>query len=457
MCAATTSGFVQGQGVRLSAGQRQEQRQSQRLALTPRMRQSLAMLQMPAFELDQFIEQQAVENPVIDLDALSEPDLDWEAELGYASFDDENDKFATAAAHETLRDDLLFQLMALDLEKPVRTIVEYLVDSLDERGYLPEEMVPESVSDPRLRILFARALSVLRSLEPAGVGAHNLAECLKLQLARVAHAPEVCYLAVDECLDQVANGSVRIIASRLGISVAEAQRCCDIISSLEPIPVRGLSTSPDATYVKPEAVVRATETGRLSVERVSAWTDKIRIAEPYAGSLASYDKATAEFVAQGVRQAQQLIEDVRLRESTVMSVIRIVVRRQSEALFDGRAALVPMTMEEVADELGVNVSTVSRAVQDKWLLAPYGMMQLRSFFTKASFTQEGRGDGHAISNEAVKARIAEIVSAEDAAHPLSDQAMCDQLVAEGIDISRRTVAKYREAMGIPGASKRRRR
>lgn len=450
-----TGGMVQRQGARLSTSQRQERRQQQRLALTPRMRQSLALLQMPAQLLDEYLQQQAVENPVIDLDGLSEPDLDWEAGLGYAALD-ETDKFATAYAPETLRDSLLLQAGALNLEKPVRQVIEYLINSLDERGYLPEDMVPSGIANPDLRVVFARGLSVLKSLEPAGIGAHNLQECLKLQLARIS-APEVCYLLVEECLEQLAAGSVRLIAARLGVALPEAVRCCEIVSSLQPIPARGSNTSSDARYVKPEAVVRATEAGGLTVERVTAWTDKIRIAEPYAGDLAGYDDAAAAYVAKHVKLARQLIDDVRLREDTVSRVISVIVERQSEALFDGRAALVPMTMEEVAEQLGVNVSTVSRAVQDKWLLAPYGMMAMRSFFTKATFVQEGAGDGRAISNEAVKARMSELISAEDAAHPLSDQAMCDTLVNEGIDISRRTVAKYREAMGIPGASKRKRR
>lgn len=456
MCAAA-SGLSQVQGARLSAGQRQEQRQSQKLALTPRMRQSLAMLQMPAFELDQFIEQQAVENPVIDLDGLLVDDLDWEAEFGYAPLDEDTDKFATAARPETLRDSLLFQVGALDLDESVRKVVEFLIDSLDDRGYLPEDMLYESIVDSRLRVTFGRALCVLRSLEPAGIGAYSLKESLKLQLARTRHAPEVCYRIVDECLEQVAAGSVRIIAAKYGIPISEAIRCCDIISALNPIPTRGTNSSTDTRYVKPEAVIRATETGGLSAERVTSWTDKIRISESYAGSLDGYDRATREYISGHVHAAEQLIADVRQRESTVMSVIRIIMQRQSEALFDGLAALVPMTMEEVSEELSVNISTVSRAVQDKWILAPNGMMPLRSFFTKASFVQEGRGAGHALSNEAVKARLAELVSGEDSAHPLSDQALCDMLVAEGIDISRRTVNKYRELLGIPSASKRRRR
>ena len=457
MCAQPAAGMGQTQSARLSAAQRQEQRQKQRLALTPRMRQSLSLLQMPAFELDQFIEQQAVENPVIDLDGLMTDDLDWESELGYAPLDDESDKFATAATPETLQDSLLFQVGALDLEAPVRKVVEFLIGSLDDRGFLPEDMVPEAIADTTLRIVFGRALAVLKSLEPAGIGAHNLKECLKLQLARTKSAPEVCYRIVDESLEQVAAGSIRIIATAYGISVSEAARCCSIISELSPIPARGTNTSSDAGYVKPEAVIRATEAGGISVERVTRWTDKIRIAEEYTGQLDGYDRAAREYIATNIQAAEQLLADIQQREGTVMAVIRAVMRRQSEALFDGRAALVPMTMEEVAEELSVNVSTVSRAVQDKWILAPYGMMPLRMFFTKASFVQDGRGEGHALSSDAVKARLAELVSAEDTAHPLSDQAMCDTLVAEGIDISRRTVAKYREAMGIPGASKRRRR
>lgn len=457
MCASPTPGLVARQTARLGARQQQDQRLSQRLSLTPRMRQSLSMLQMPAFELDSFLERQAVENPVIDLGALDTPDFDWEAELGYPATPDDTDKFATAMSPITLREDLLAQVGAMDLDGRVRAVVEYLVDSLDERGYLPEDMVPSSIADQDLRVTFARGLAVLKSLEPAGVGAHNLAECLKLQLARTMVAPEVCYLIVDECLEQVAAGSVRAIASRMGISVQDAVSCCEIISSLEPIPSRGLNTATDAGFVKPEAVVRATETGGLEVERVTRWTDKVRIQVEYEDVRVRPGDPVSEFVTEHMRAARQLIDDVRLREDTISRVISVIVERQREALFDGRAALVPMTMEEVADGLGLSTSTVSRAVQDKWILAPYGMMPLRAFFTKASYVQEGRGAGNAITSEAVKARIAELVGEEDATKPLSDQVMCDRLVSEGIDISRRTVAKYREAMGIPGASKRKRR
>lgn len=447
------SAAAAGPALRLDGGQRQVQRQSQRLALTPRMRQSLAMLQMPAQELDALLAREALENPAIDLDALECGCSDWDGPQAWdAPAGDGTDRFARAVRPVTLRDELRWQLMGVTAPPAVRQVAEYLVDSLDGRGYLPADMVPGAIADARLRAVFDEGLALLQSLEPAGVGAHSLEECLLLQLGRVDAAPEACRRVVLECLPEAAAGSVRIIAGRLGVPVAEVRRCLEVLASLDPIPSRGRASADGDGYVRPEAVVRTGVDGRLEVERVTRWTERLRVADGFRVALPG---EAGDYVRECVDRARRLMDDVRLRDDTVSAVVAAVVERQPEALYEGRAALVPMTIEGLAADLGLSPSTVSRAVHGKWLLCPCGMMSLRAFFTKSGYAQRVPGGSQAVSGEAVKARLRELVAGEDCTRPLSDRRLSERLAEEGVEVSRRTVAKYRDALGLPGAARRR--
>lgn len=447
-------------------GPRQEQRQTNRLVLTPQMRESLQLLQMPAAELYQFIQDRAIENPAIDLEGVTEArdvaqdDAEVAEDQPFAGSYDEDDyyvngvgswassgefdKFARAAAPMDYRDDLLRQVGCTDVDKTEALLCRVLIESLDERGFLPEEPLP-----PRLRKrvppeLLSRSVALLQSLEPAGVGATNLEQCLILQLDRMGSAPQACYEIVRKHLDLLAANRMVKLARELGVTRGVAQHCASIVRSLSPAPLNG-TVRDSPVYIRPEAKVVATDTGELVVVPINRWSELLSIDDAFRLLGSNEGSSTADYISRCLADARRLLQEVTLRDTVLLGVIRVVANRQAEAMFDGLDSLVPLSMREVAQTLGVSESTVSRAVQDKWVLTPCGMVALRSFFSSVNY---GGDEAGGVSARSVKALIRELVESEDSSRPLSDQKISEEIVSRGINISRRTVAKYRTEMGI---------
>ena len=421
------------------------QAQVQKLALTPTMRQSLLVLQMSSMDLETYLSEQVMENPLIDLDAFQE-----RSETTWRVRDEGDDPFGRATEPFTFQDHLKEQIPFFDLEKNVETLCRYMIECLDARGYLPKPIVERCLEDPRIEPIARKAIGTLRAMDPVGVGACGLEECLVLQLKAMGHDYDLTYEIVNGHLDELARNQLGSIARACNVRRGDVDASVRVIRRLSPIPSRGFNVLNDAVRVKPEATLIPDERGGVEVVLASSWSEAIRIDERLASRLD--EGATQGTCGKWLEGAKSLKNVLHQRETTVASVIRAVAAHQVEAVSEGVDAVVPLTMDVIARELGVSESTVSRAVRDKWVLMPCGMVELKSLFSSVAYEQRSNMSSGHISAESVQARMRELIDCEDPGKPLSDQKLTDILVSEGVNLSRRVVAKYRSAMGIPVAS-----
>jgi RNA polymerase sigma-54 factor len=314
----------------------------------------------------------------------------------------------------------------------------------------------------------ARALSAVQvMLEPAGIGARDVRECLLLQIDEILRellAPETSQISsmassaeewldarrlIDAHLDDLSQNRLPKVADRSGLALERVKRAIERMRSLRLAPGRELSPAAPAVIV-PDAVIEFDEENdRYIAYMADSRLPALRLNREYAlmAKDRSVDKSTREFLRNNIASATWLIDAVEQRRRTLLRVIDVILRAQRDYFDYGPQSLRPLPMTQVADELGLHVATVSRAVADKFVMTPRGVVPLRGFFTGGTQT----GEGEDISWDAVKAALREVIDAEDKSKPLSDEALAEEIGRRGIDIARRTVAKYREQMGIPPA------
>ena len=440
----------------------QEQRLSQAVM------QALNVLQMPLPELYQYISSCEMENPLLDVStpemmALELPreqeqeDVIWEeSDPIFSAYHNAEQKRETSAEFpdygENFYSVLHHQISEEDkLPSSLLPLCHFLVDCLNERGYLeePVELLAESYGTSVENM--TQALYALQEMSPAGVGARSLQECLILQLLQSPDFNGYTVKLIKEGLELLAANDLRSIAKLLSLPRTEASKCCDAIRRLNPIPSRGYDTGERVSYVIPEAEIQR-EGDHMVVHYNDAAIPRISINQEYREMLeASANPQLVQYLKQNLASANQLIREVSGRKRTVLRVLDSLIRRQS-AFFDrGFEALVPLMPSEIAEELGVNRTTVSRAIQGKYILTPMGLLEIKRLFSARS---SAAGEESAAS---VRERIKVLIAAEDSLAPLSDEKLCQALQALGVSISRRTVAKYREGMGIPPAAQRKKR
>ena len=443
------------------------QSQRQRQILNQRMAQSLTVLQMPLTELYRYLSEQAVQNPLLDVDMpeilsvelprSAEPeDVIWRSDD--ADFIPEHARRKTdgeTRAEPVDRGERFTELLRRQLfeerriPKDLLPLCLFLVDSLNRRGYLddPIELLAE-VAEARVEDM-TQALYILQEMSPAGVGARSLQECLILQLVQTQDFSAETVKLIKDGLDLLAANDIRAVARLLNVGKDEALRCCAAIRRLNPIPSRGYDTLDDAAFVIPEAEV-SRENGRWTVRYHDSALPRVSVNREYREMLErTDDPQLSDYLREHLTAAKHVTRELEARKRTVLRVLECLVERQSAFFTQGFAALSPLTISEMADELGLHPSTVSRAVQGKYLMTPAGPVELRRLFS-AHASPDG-----AVSTAGAKERLNALIAAEDRAHPLSDEKLCQAMQALGIPLSRRTVAKYREAMGIPAAAKRR--
>ncbi|MGE5587708.1 MAG: RNA polymerase factor sigma-54 [Clostridia bacterium] len=491
-------------------------KQVQKLVITPELRQAITVLQLPWMELQEYIETEMLENPVLELadaagpdpgssddgdveaadarraDALSRdegtgpagepsggspegaggaegdgPDIDWQSyfddasDLGYVAAREKRDEtdfsYESYVGHqESFQEYLMFQLRLSPLDDEDMRIGGFIIGGIDDDGYFRMEVseiaVMAGVSADRVE----RVLRVIQGFEPAGVGARNLRECLLIQLDTLDVPDDERDLAstlIREHLDDVAAGRLARIAQRLQRPVAAVQRACDIIKTLDPKPGREFSGARSAGYIVPDVTVeKVGDDYVVVVNDVSA--PRLTINPAYREMLKSpqQEASAVEFVKSKLGSAMWLIRSIEQRRRTLYRVTECIVRFQRDFFDKGIKYLRPLTLKEVADEVGVHESTVSRATAGKYVQTPRGVYEMRFFF--ASGVPTAAGDS--ASSESIKRMIRDIIGAEDPKDPLSDQAIADMLREQGILISRRTVAKYREEDMIPASKQRKR-
>lgn len=442
-----------------------ELQQTQSQTLNQRQLYGVELLRLGALELDAYVRELAQENPVIEPEEPAAPQtqtpeellsrLHWLEDNDSQNWfyqhlgDDELDPLARVGVggglEETLVSFLSRQLDRLRLEEGKRRLAEYLIRCLDDDGYLRTPLKELSQQGNISLEGLEEALTLVRTLEPAGVGAADLSQCLELQLERVGETGPALAI-VRDCIDLLARRRFRAIATRLEISLNQVEQARRTIRELEPRPGAVFQRSEQVHYIQPDLVVEERE-GRLAVRSARGERPPFRISRYYRELLeGSEDREVREYLTEKLKQAEGVLWAVRERESTLLRCAQVILERQEAFFCTGPEALVPLRMAEVAQALGVHESTVSRAVREKYLQCARGLYPLSYFFSRHVGTGEGA------SAEAARTLLMRLIDGEDKKAPLSDQQLSRLLAREGCALSRRTVAKYRSELDIPNAS-----
>jgi len=465
-------------------------RQRQQLVMTPKLQQALKLLQMPAIELQQMLKQEIMENPLLDdeedlveaqeeeqerqetetkepetksEEEAEEPEekIDWEEylqsgwEIAAGLGEEISEEFVerVPVAKRSFTEALISQLrIATDDERTIE-IGDYLVGSLDASGYLTCGL-EEVANTFRTTLQEAeRILRIIQTFDPPGVGARNLQECLLIQLAAKGLDDSLATRIIREHFDDFKQKKYPELAKKLRVSIQEIQQQSKVISTLDPKPGFEISAG-DPQYVIPDLVVEKVD-DKYVVYLNDKNIPRLRINHVYQEELLKDskdgDRETREFIQSRLKSARWLIQTIEQRRRTMVKVMECIVDKQREFFEKGTAFLRPLTLQQVASEINMHESTVSRVTTSKYVQTPRGVFELKFFFSSSLGTQ----DGGEISAKSAKDTIRKIIEREEARNPLSDQKIADMLKKDGLNIARRTVAKYREQLGLLPARMRR--
>jgi RNA polymerase sigma-54 factor len=441
------------------------QEQRLKMVMTPELRQSIQLLQYSAVDLLQYVEEQMAENPLLEWEETQEEAqklenwLRWLKEpplyrgRGTRQEERRNPLDVVVASEPTLADVLREQLCDFRLDRLRRAVCMELIHHVDERGYLDADL---SEICKRFRVsesVVEECLQVIQMMDPPGVGARSLTECLEIQLKRRKTCHPLALPIVRHHLYDVAEGRWRKIAQALGADVTEVQRAVDEIKTCHPRPGSGYSSVPPR-YIVPDVIVEEVD-GEFVVQLHESKFPRLSISRHYQQLLRRREDLGAEtlqYVKNWMQSALWLVKGIEQRRDTLTRVAQAVVDRQRDFFAKGIEYLKPLTLKQIADELDLHESTVSRVTQHKYMQTPRGLFPFRFFFPTGLATEMGED----LSAKTVKEKIRQMIAEEDKANPLSDQKISERLQGEGIRISRRTVAKYREEMGIPSSAVRKR-
>ena len=457
---------------------------AQHLALTPQLQQSIRLLQLSTLDLDQELEKFLMQNPMLEREEQGaepvaappvqpagetaenapEPAPDWGSgetwtvdETPSAAWrDSEGDAetFQQASTPITLVDHLSAQLRLMPLNERDHQLISLLLAHLDESGYLQTPFEEIQAAAPETLGMeadeFHVALRLLQSLDPPGVGARDLSECLALQLGALPESTggrAAALAIVKQHLPLLAAHDFSRLKKILGASDETLRQAQKLITGLNPKPGAAFVQS-ETRYVAPDVVVR--KAGRKwTVSLNQDVMPKLRINALYA-DLMKGGRDSGGHLSTQLQEARWLIKNIQQRFDTILRVSRAIVERQENFLEHGEVAMKPLVLREIADELGLHESTISRVTSQKYMLTPRGLFELKYFFS----SHVGTETGGAASSTAIRALIKQLIGAEDQKNPLSDSKISDILADQGITVARRTVAKYREAMQIHPASQR---
>lgn len=432
--------------------------QTQKLALTPQMEQSLSVLQMGTEELNQCIEEEVLSNPM--LDYAKEPEKKEVRRsqgegIGYYSRrkteDTDYQSYINAIADEKSEDTelaeyLRMQLYTKKISPRRQKIGEYLIECLEESGYLKMDMDELAKGIGLSKEELEREIRFMQTLEPCGVFARDLRECLLLQVQGEEQMQRQARLLIEKYLDEIAQNKIPQISKQTGLTTAEITKTIQYIKEeLEPVPGRGYGCANRNEYIYPDITVKEDEKGyRIILNKEKVHTLELnREYLPMLGQVHSSEEN--KYLKEQYQKAKILLRNIGKREETLAAVAEAIVDWQREFFEKGKDSLKPMNLLDIAQELDVHESTVSRAVRDKYLECRWGIFELKYFFSNKT------SDGN---NCNVLTCIQEIIRSENKQKPLSDAKIAEQLEKKGIRISRRTVTKYREQMQIPNTQMR---
>lgn len=426
---------------------RLELRQRQALAMTPQMLQSVKLLQMSSLDLAAFVAEQVESNPLLEF----APRAAAPARSGGAPAD--ADALQAIAAEDTLWDHLRDQIGAMRLGTAEAEAALLVADELEEDGYLRAPLDEVAARHRLTRAEAAAGLAAVQACEPAGVGARSLAECLALQL-RERDRLDPAMQALVANLPLVAAGRYAELRARCGVDGEDLAEMLAELRALDPRPGARFTPAPVQLAI-PDVFVTRSRGGSFAVELNTETLPRVLVNNVYAAGFRAGGNAEARaFVSECRSSASWLVRSLEQRARTILRVATAIVRHQEPFFEHGTARLRPLTRRAVAETLGLHESTVSRVAAGKYLACDQGLFPLGHFFS-AALPQ--RGGAEDLSAAAVQDRIRQVIGAEDRARVLSDDRIVAILGAEGIDVARRTVAKYREGMGIPSSVQRRRR
>ncbi|MCA9055852.1 MAG: RNA polymerase factor sigma-54, partial [Planctomycetaceae bacterium] len=359
----------------------------------------------------------------------------------------------TESRPQTLQEYLLEQFSYFDAPKDVLEFGEYLIQNLDENGRL-QSSLPEMVQVFGRSITMDQAqeaLAFVQKLDPLGVGARDLRECLLLQITSRMPFREALTTLISSHLDDILQNRLPLIERKTGYSIDLIKATIEQMRNLNPYPGRGFAREP-VQSVAPDLRVEKDEDGNWQVEIIDEYVPQLRISPRYLRMLeANPDAETKEYIRKKVESARWLIESIEQRYATLRKVAQTIVEKQQDFLEYGPDAIQPLKMQQIADVVGVHVTTVSRAVDDKYIETPRGTFPLKRFFGGGTTT----ATGEEVAWENLRRKLKELVDSEDKNSPLSDDDLVKEMAKHGYELARRTVTKYRKAMGIPSSRQRR--
>ncbi|MFI4910342.1 MAG: RNA polymerase factor sigma-54 [Sedimentisphaeraceae bacterium JB056] len=471
---------------------------AQQMKLTPAMMQSMEILQLPIMALEQRIETELNNNPVLELetedpDEQEEDDKEFlnksidEKELKVSEndtaesferldnlgadykeyinqdaavsvrYDDGEADPKLNALHNTadsrisMQAYLKDQLSLVDAPREVISVIEILIDQLSPKGYLSLNLDEiAAIYDGFDQELFDEALEHLQRFDPPGIGARDVRECLLIQIRQnIDTVPPFTYEIVNEHYDMLLNNHLPQLAASVGCGMDEIEQVLHYLARLDTSPGTKFESGFDNAPVRVDIIVEEKDDGEYDVHLANSALPALRINDEYASMVAdkNIDKNTKRYLQENVRNAKWLIDAVNQRQNTLLKIAGIVVSRQKEFFKKGRLHIQPLFMQEVADMIGIHIATVSRAVAGKYIQSPQGQMPLRDLFTNRIVSDDGNVQG----TEAIKQALENIINNEDKSKPYSDEKVCKLLEEKGYSISRRTVVKYRDQLGIPAS------
>jgi len=476
---------------------------SQNLVMTPQLQQAIRLLQLSRMELIDAIHSELEANPVLEeelrpersqleaeaavlgndpkqvqehaaasdkvqelSDGKTANETDWDSYLeqlnssspmpgsGVRRNQDELPNIEqTLSAQETLFDHLMWQLNVSNLVDDDRAIAFEIVGALDDRGFLRGERPVEDIAI-RLEVSVdhvERVLGILQRYDPVGIATRSLQECLKVQIAHYGYENKLAERMIDEFLPDLEKRNFQAIAKKTEKTIEEVGAALQIIQSLEPRPARNFGAT-DSIYITPDIYVNKVGEEYVIVQNEDG-LPMLRISKYYKSALQNGMNGEAKaYVQERLRSAEWLIRSIHQRKRTIYKVMESILKFQQDFFEKGVEHLKPLILRQVAEDIGMHESTISRVTSNKYVHTPRGIFELKYFFNSSIGRQTGDEN---IASMSVKHKIKQIIDGENQKRPFSDQAIVDQLKKENIDIARRTVAKYRESMGIMSSSKRR--
>ncbi|MCI0448607.1 MAG: RNA polymerase factor sigma-54 [Chlorobi bacterium] len=446
--------------------------------LSPQAIQAQLLLAIPTLALEQEIKKQLEDNPMLEDSADVDTGSNDEAELSSEKEDeygiDEWNKYSeprefarTENEDRTeylinkqakLKETPLEQLYRLGLDNEQIIIGEEILGSLDDDGYLRESLegISEDIKkkyDINVSINeIENVLKIIQKLDPIGIASRNLQECLTVQLEELeidSGDKQLAIKMINVCFDEFSHKHFEKLSKLLNVPLEKVSGLFEIIHRLNPVPGK---QNIAADYVYPDFIVRKTD-GKLQIELNEDSNPRVRISKRYLDLLKAKDteKETREFLKNKLDSAKWFLNAIQSRKNTMLKVMNAIVKRQKEFFESSGENLKPMFEKDIADEINMDVSTVSRVVRGKYVQTDFGIYELKYFFSSAMHT----GSGEDVSNKMVKEKIREMIDSEDKSKPLSDEVIAEMMNKSGFPLARRTVAKYRESMKIPKATMRR--